>query len=175
TTMEDAESPTMECFICREEIVFILLIRLLCGHYYCRECLGRRFQVAADDRRLYPPRCCDTKISSRTYGSRIDYHILKDYLYKKIEWDTKDPTYCSNDRCGKFVRPNNIRGQDAKCPCGVQTCTRCKRRSHQGDLECNGPIDTALQATLRLMRQRRWKRCPNCHTGIERIRGCSRM
>ncbi len=175
-----------ECLICSDEFPLCQMITLECGHHYCQRsrkslgCLGRTFQAATKSRSLYPPKCCTIEIPLERYRSRIDSKTVRKYEKQKIEWDTDNPIYCCNPKCGKYVPPENIRGKGARCHrCGVRTCIKCKRRAHrEGDLgipECDETDDAALQLTLKLMTAKQWRRCPKCRTGVEKSAGCEHM
>lgn len=177
---EHERSATMECFICKDDIPFPQLVGLKCRHYYCIECLGRRFEAATNDRSLYPPECCEIKISLRQHRSRLETLIVKNYEERKVEWDTKDPIYCSYVLCGKFLPSRKSSRKFVTCSkCWRQTCLKCHKRGHEedGDSErvCDEKDDRALRATLSLMSRKHWKRCPTCHTGVEINSGCNHV
>lgn len=161
------------CNACTEQFSLLNLVELPCGHHYCGTCLTEMFRAATADESRYPPRCCEP-ISLDQVQNFVDWKVKGDYLENKVEWDTKDRTYCSNKNCLAFIRPENIYGKQATCQkCRKRTCTQCKEPEHNRNIRC-GETE-ALQKALLLMERSGWKRCQVCGTGIERMYGCNRM
>ncbi|KAH7391263.1 hypothetical protein BKA64DRAFT_677198, partial [Cadophora sp. MPI-SDFR-AT-0126] len=144
-----------------------------CKHYFCTSCTTRIFKSAAEEESSYPPKCCKQPISLTQARAFVDRDIRKLYETKGIEWETKNRSYCSNKQCSTFIPRENIVKSRATCPkCGQKTCARCKEPEHRGEL-CGE--NEALEATLKTINKRGWKRCPSCGQAIERTVGCSVM
>jgi len=160
------------CVICMDDFVSYYLAGVMCGHRICSPCISEMFKGAITNESRYPPRCC-VPISLETAPSFLNWEIAKQFEEKKVEWDTENRTYCSNEECGAFVRPRNIHGTLAYCSrCQRVTCTNCKRVGH-GDRPCVD--DEGVQQALQLINQNNWRRCSSCRNGVERIDGCNHM
>lgn len=121
---------TMECFICQDDIPLPQLIKLECGHHYCVECLERRFTPATNDQVLYPPECCNVRVSQRIYRSCFGKQVVKDHESKRENRTTTDPVYCSSDPGRKFLPPRMSSLNYVVCPTGATchqvTCLKCR-------------------------------------------------
>jgi hypothetical protein len=172
---QDEPSPQTMCHICRDDYILTEVVTLTCRHHCCRECLNELYRGATADESRYPPRCCANQpLALEQSRPLINAQILRDFLEKKVEWDTQNRTYCSNRNCGSFIPPGNIRGKDARCTrCRTRTCAECKRAAHDMNTPCGN--DGELQGALRLLERNRWRRCEGCGNGIERTYGCNHM
>jgi hypothetical protein len=91
---------------------------------------------------------------------------------KKVEYETVNRTYCSNQRCSQFIPPFCIDDDDATCnDCGHLTCATCKASAHAGP--CGGDAET--QGLLALAEREGWRRCSKCGRMIELSIGCNSM
>ncbi|CZR55113.1 uncharacterized protein PAC_04999 [Phialocephala subalpina] len=162
-----------ECIICLDIVVFFEVAKLPCGHECCRSCLVDMFTSSLVDESRYPPKCCDgIPPDAKEVRLFLSADIIKEFEEKKIEWETKDRTYCSNLECGKFIRLENITHGLATCPtCKTVTCTLCGEGAH--DTGC--PKDEALQQVLQLMEEKGWRRCYSCKAGVELNFGCNHI
>ena len=131
------------------------------------------FEAATVDESRYPPICCD-EISLEPENVRLflTSELIKKYLEKKIEWETKDRTYCSHKDCRKFIGLGHIFADLAVCPtCDHKTCTLCKKASH--DADC--PKDNELHQALELVKENGWRRCEFCGRILELKVGCNHI
>jgi hypothetical protein len=98
--------------------------------------------------------------------------LVKDYNKKKVEFETKDRTYCANHACAVFIHVQNSQGESVTCPeCHTATCTLCKAVGHVGDC----PEDPAHKQLLELARANQWQQCPSCKRMIELDLGCNHI
>ncbi|RKF53905.1 putative ibr finger domain-containing protein [Erysiphe neolycopersici] len=165
------EIVTENCVSCQEIFPLQELIQCPCDHTYCSECLSKLIQTSIKDDELFPPKCCKQPIPLANVMF-LSPELIHSFEAKKIEFETKDRTYCSNQTCSAFIQPINIEGDNAICPeCETVTCKICKAASHDGDC----PADTALQSTIQLAKANGWKRCFNCRCMIELDTGCNHM
>ncbi|KAM5464398.1 hypothetical protein MauCBS54593_006910 [Microsporum audouinii] len=166
---KEASEEVLECEICCEAVDITGSARLPCNHLYCRRCLQRLFHESLSDETLFPPRCCRQQIIVEQVGGLLTPDLIASFKERKIEFDTKDRTYCSSPSCSKFIRPEHIEGERALCPhCDTTTCTICKFGTHDGDC----PKDTALSQVLALAKTTGWQRCYSCKRIIELDTGC---
>lgn len=144
-----------------------------CGHHYCNECLAHLFTTATVDESLYPPKCCGKDIPLEQAGARLPSKVKIDFVRKRVEYHTKNRTYCHQAQCSTFIPPERIGSSDvAKCPeCSRTTCTICKGQSHQGDC----PRDTETQKLLDLAKGNGWQRCRTCRRVVELDVGCNHI
>lgn len=166
---------SFKCVACYDRFGGREVATLKCSHYWCKECLERRFSICKD-RSMYPPKCCDVEIPVQP--GFMDRACIKKYEERKLEWDTKHPIYCSYTKCAKFIPPPSPPTSSlyVRCPrCQTKTCKRCKKAAHSETVKCKDGGDEALQAAIKLMKENHWQRCPRCHAGIERTAGCNEM
>ncbi|TVY92417.1 hypothetical protein LAWI1_G001713 [Lachnellula willkommii] len=154
----------VQCAACQENFPFYDTARVPCGHEYCRTCLKDLFRASITDDSLFPPKCCRQTIPTGSVRIHLTGDLVRQYEAKKIEYETKDRTYCSNVLCSAFIRVENIENEKATCPvCTEVTCTMCKAKAHTGDC----PADTALQLVLDTANENGWQRCYGCRRLVE--------
>ncbi|KAL2871417.1 E3 ubiquitin-protein ligase [Aspergillus lucknowensis] len=162
-----------QCCVCYDSSPVCRMIQLKnCSHIYCADCLKTLFLRATKDQSLFPPRCCREEIPLLLVEADMSEHELGEFESAAIEYTTKDRTYCSNIRCGKFIPPSRITADQAECDvCNSSTCTMCKEPYHQDDCAS----DPALQATLSLASREGWQRCFSCRALVQLGTGCYHM
>lgn len=153
------------CHICRDDFPLAEVVALTCRHHCCRGCLNEIYRGATVDESRYPPRCCaDHPLTHQQSRHLLDVQVVREFLDKTVEWDTRNRTYCSNGDCGVFIRPENIRGKDARCTrCRTKTCAGCKKAAHDRNTSCAN--DEERQEALRLMDRKGWWICGGCGNG----------
>lgn len=169
--------PLLSCNVCMENHPPGDTVAFACNHHCCRECLNEIYKGATADETRYPPRCCQP-IPIEQSRRLLESHVLRNFLDKQMEWETKekDRIYCSNKTCSRFIRPENVRGRDAKCQrCGMRTCADCKQAAHSSRRPCGAVEGHGTRMALRVMEENKWRRCPGCSNGIERTEGCNHM
>ncbi|POS85312.1 hypothetical protein EPUL_003328 [Erysiphe pulchra] len=166
------EIVSQNCVSCHETFPSQELAQCPCNHTYCSECLSKLIQTSIKDDGLFPPKCCKQPIPLTNINMFLSPELVHRFEVKKIELETQDRTYCSNQTCSAFIRTEFIKGDLAICPeCEAVTCNICKAASHDGDC----PADTALQSIIQLAKANGWKRCYNCRCMIELDMGCNHM
>lgn len=169
----DKFSDEHQCSVCFGDYRATSMLSLPCGDRYCVDCLKTLFLNATTDETLFPPRCCRQPIPLQYIQRELSSDELNTFHNSAVEFSTKDRTYCSNVRCGKFILPTKITGDRAECPvCFTETCAACKAAFHEGD-DC--PADPALQATISLAQEQGWQRCYACRAMVELDYGCNHM
>lgn len=143
-----------------------------CGHFYCQGCIQTLFKLSTTDETLFPPRCCREPIPLQSVKIYLDSTVVRLFEEKRIEFETKDRTYCSQATCSSFIAAVNVSDERATCKhCGTQTCTICKNNAHDGDC----PQDIATQQALEAAREHGWQRCYSCRRLVELDVGCNHM
>jgi hypothetical protein len=166
--------PLLSCNICMDNHPSDDCVAFACNHHCCRECLNKMYKGATGDETRYPPRCCQP-IPIEQSRRLLHADVLKNFLDKQVEWESKDRIYCSNKTCSAFIRPENIQGKKAKClKCGMRTCADCKKAAHSSRKPCVGD-GHGTRLALKVMEENKWRRCPGCNNGIERAEGCNHM
>jgi hypothetical protein len=149
-----------------EKFLYYNLAKLSCGQEYCNECLTAMFRRATAEESQYPPRCCREPISLELAVEFLSHEVVRDYLEKKFEWDTKDSTYCYDNKCLAFMNLDTIKGKEAKRPkCNSKTCAKCKKIAHGKDAPCSE--DEELKQIVQVIKWNHWRQCPRCKQGIE--------
>ncbi|KAL4749999.1 hypothetical protein BDW72DRAFT_194357 [Aspergillus terricola var. indicus] len=164
--------PTQFCTACMEEFGVDEMAHLPCAHQYCRQCLAIIFERAIANEFSFPPRCC-RPITIKTAHSFLDRELVRRYIHKKAELETRDKMYCHKAECSAFIHPSFIEHDLAICPkCGSATCIHCTREAHELDA-C--PVDAVTAELLQTASKKGWKRCWSCRRMVERAGGCPHM
>lgn len=172
SALREGRITTVQCIACQEQRKFFDTLEAPCQHSYCVDCIRDLFERAMRDETLFPPRCCRQNIDVETLDIFLTKELKEGFQKKKIEFSTKDRTYCFQPDCSKFINPININNNIAICSdCGLSTCSICKAQAHDGDC----PADSATQQTLELAREAGWQRCFQCHRLVELDHGCNHM
>lgn len=166
-----------QCVICLEALDNHDAHQSLCGHYWCRPCINKRFESAANSMYQFPAHCCHLPIApdnhafinAETWARYFETRVR--YFDKKEEVKAPNPTFCSKRECSKFIPVQRINEGRAMCVCGQVTCADCKSEWHTG--EC--VVDAATEEFLNLARQEHWQKCPHCGAMTDRIDGCNEM
>lgn len=169
-----ASSQTLRCIACHESKKFFDVARVPCGHDSCQPCIQELVDLATKDESLFPPCCCRQHFDMN--DMKIMNFLTKDlkeqFERAKVEFDTRDQTYCCEGSCSIFLPPDTIEGDKATCgKSGTTTCFICKKAGHGGDF----PEDLDLEATLNLANESGWQRCNVCRGLIELEHGCNHM
>jgi hypothetical protein len=138
-------------------------------HAYCRECLQRLYETSVTDPSHFLPRCCSKIISLFNCVPFLSQDLIARFVARREELETPNRIYCSNTKCSKWIRPENVGTHVASCKDRSQkTCTTCKRKEHSG--LC--PEDKDVQKLMTVAREKRWQTCPNCKEMVELNKGC---
>lgn len=160
-----------ECSSCFETKPASQIINTPCNHLYCYACTWQLFHDAARDESLFPPRCCRQEIPLSSVRTILGTDLTQTVEVKAVEFRTGNRTYCSNQRCSKFIMPYDIVGLSGKCTaCFTLTCIRCKRATHTGP--CDEPQDREV---LEFTSTQGWRRCYHCRAVIELNTGCNHI
>lgn len=160
------------CCTCDEAVAVKDMARAPCNHEYCRGCLGKLFTLSLKDESLFPPRCCRMPIPAYENLFFLGWDLLSLFEARKIEMETTDRTYCHIPECSKFIPPDNIEQQIARCvACTARTCSVCKAAAHVGDC----PKDPAKKELDDLADKKGWRRCNGCHSFVELSSGCNHI
>ncbi|RKF55411.1 putative E3 ubiquitin-protein ligase ARI9 [Golovinomyces cichoracearum] len=171
-TEKSVETVIGECIACNEEFSSQELARVSCSHEYCRGCLSDLIQISLRDDGFYPPNCCKQPILLANFQMFLSPELVRLFDEKRIELESQDRTYCSNQACSVFIQTGGIESDRAVCAqCGTLTCVTCKATFHDGDC----PADIALHNVLELAKRQGWQRCFNCRRVIELEMGCNHM
>jgi len=147
-------------------------LELSCGCSFCAPCLEMMFATALNDEQAYPPRCLDGAIPFKHARRHISPKLARDFKSKRLEYSTKNRTYCHQASCDTFIAAQSIHNGQAFCQkCNAATCIRCKRKWHFGSCA----EDTTPQELKELVQREGWKTCPNCRRIVERVDGCNHM
>ncbi|KAH7118407.1 hypothetical protein EDB81DRAFT_667810 [Dactylonectria macrodidyma] len=157
-----------ECVICENPHSPDGVVNNPCSHDYRHSCLVDLVKAAIRDESLFPPPCCGKPVPVDANSSLLPHQILKDFVAKKLEYGTKDRTYCHRPACSAFIPPDAIANAVATCvECKHKTCVTCKTVAHGGDC----PKDAATQQLLRVAKDEGWQQCPSCKRMVELDRG----
>lgn len=161
------------CTACLEEFHIEETFPGKCEHRYCRDCLRNMFLVSMQDEQLYPPKCCKKPIKPKNMIEILSVQELQAYEEKVIEYSAPDRLYCAYPTCSKFIPKSRIKQEHGRClSCKRQTHKLCRGLAHPG-IDC--PNDKELQRVLKIAKSKQWRRCPNCHTMIDRVSGCAHI
>lgn len=158
------------CITCLDDLSDDDAHRCPCGHRWCRPCVVNRFEMAARSTHLFPAHCCHQPILPDNH-ELVAPETWTQYLAKRIEAETPNPTFCSRRDCSNFIPPQNIDEGQATCVCGHVTCSSCKAVWHAG--EC--VVDPETEQLLRLAHEQQWQTCFHCREMVARRDGCNQM
>lgn len=138
-------------------------------------------QFGFSSRQNFPPKCCQSLPNGIELASVKDY--LDDELVLRLtelleEYETDDPTYCANPKCGIFIPTRDAMvDRYIACPqCDTQTCLRCNgpKDLHTKPLQCPEIIS---KEDRELVEREGWKQCPRlkCRKVVARSEGCDHM
>jgi hypothetical protein len=166
-----AEEPEVStCSCCLEENGE--LVTLKCGHMYCGHCLGSLVDKSMADEARFPPRCCKQAIDVYSVADVLGRDRVEQFERKKVEYSTKDRTYCSRLTCSAFVATSGRATDTVKCGrCGRVTCRTCKKVEHGGDCV----QDEGVRQVLEVAGREQWQRCRECREMVERLDGCNHI
>lgn len=163
---------TSPCVVCEDEFEDSTMATVQCEHKFCRDCIQELFQRSQQDESLFPPKCCEA-IAIEQVRDFLTPELLATHHEKKLEFETVDRTYCSDLHCHKFLRPQDIAGDQGTCSaCGEISCTICKSGAHDGS-EC--PRDETTQQLLQHATTQGWQRCYRCRAVVSLDRGCNHI
>ncbi|KAF4762177.1 hypothetical protein N7455_001495 [Penicillium solitum] len=159
-----------ECVACSESYPESSMIRNSCSHVYCQGCVTHLLRNSLADESLFPPRCCRLPLPLEAARGIIDADLWARFEEKKIEHRDKHRTYCSDPACSRYILPSHVRDTIGTCRvCNRQTCTLCKKITHQG--EC---VDDRIEV-LKLGKAKGWQRCLSCSHLVELRSGCNHI
>lgn len=159
------------CVVCGEKGLSTELVAANCQHLFCQGCVIQRFELAVEAQDMFPPRCCrGGTIALALAQPFLRPELVERFRRKEIEHSPR--TYCHDSNCQALIPSSNIDAGIATCPdCRETTCASCNSKSHNGGC----PEDPGLEPLLETTAREGWKRCYNCHEGIEKIDGCNHM
>ncbi|KAK3491135.1 uncharacterized protein B0T23DRAFT_318018 [Neurospora hispaniola] len=103
------DTPAMrQCVMCRDDFRFYRMATFPCQHHMCQGCLVELFTRLLTDQTLFPPRCCREPIALDKARFLLGPELVGRFLAKKIEYETSNPTYCSQPTCSQFIPPHGI-------------------------------------------------------------------
>lgn len=172
-TKQSQQKPNnKQCVACMENFPSHAVAHAPCSHNYCRTCLTELFTRSLTDQSLFPPRCCGQAIPVGQNRHVLTRQLVGQFEAKKVELETKNPTYCHRPNCSTFIPPQFIRDDIGTCPrCTTRTCAICKGAPHTGDC----PDDPATQQLMQVAAENGWQRCNSCHRLVELRSGCYHM
>ncbi|ESZ96061.1 hypothetical protein SBOR_3538 [Sclerotinia borealis F-4128] len=158
-----------DCVSCMEAGEKAKMCVLSCEHAYCEECIGGAFQAALSSKTRF--KCCKLNVPVNVASSWLDATFIASYKMLILEQATKDPRYCSNKECTKFIPPANIHGAIAICQtCKHRTCAPCGNGEHSGVCK----EDKEGQVLQALAEKEGWRNCPSAYSsgvGNARVSG----
>lgn len=161
-----------QCLICTENIPYRDSHLLTwCGHIWCKACVNRRVQVACENEEMYPPTCC-RKIELNQVRGLLEDDLLSLYTQKQDEYSSATRLYCHNITCQEFLQPDLANRNQAHCSkCGLDTCSRCKSKAHDGTCPSDLEHQTFVEAALRAG----FQQCSTCRFTVEKVAGCNHI
>ncbi|KXT12512.1 hypothetical protein AC579_10348 [Pseudocercospora musae] len=169
----------VECLTCGSDDVPVLRsAKLACGHRMCHDCLKRVFEMSVKDPAHMPPKCCtNDHIPLQHVDSLFDLKFKMLWNRKYQEYHTKNRIYCTNSKCGEWIKPkhfNTLSGRKyAQCRrCATKVCTLCNGKMHKSR-DC--PKDPEIAQLIEQAKEKGWQSCYSCHALVELKEGCNHM
>lgn len=183
----DNAKPAKEqkCTICLEDKAVDQFLTLPCGHSFCRECFTGILDTASKDNTI-ALKClaqdCKYVLTAQDMRKVINNPETLDRLENRETEKVIGATAkrCPNPECQLAFAVDNDIPQLITCRnCKKQYCSACLK-NHSVDISCEEaaklqqmPADQQ-QATDDWFKQNT-KKCPNCHSNIEKNDGCNHM
>lgn len=103
------------------------LVKALCEHYFCRDCLEYLVALHMETHDGNPPNCCTVPFLYNTIASNVSDDLLGRYHARQDEIRNAMPLYCGVPECSVKIRSDEIYEPKATCSaCLRQTCTLCR-------------------------------------------------
>ena len=170
-----AEPPKhVACTACTERTHPNDIVKVPCGHDYCRDCLEQLYHRCMTDETLFPPRCCHQEFPYELVKHHLSQRCRSRFGQKRVELETKDRTYCHVPTCSAFIKPEEYEPRRrAQCNrCSSSTCASCKGPYHSTPW-C--PEDGATQALMGVAERNEWQTCFGCRRIVELKHGCNHI
>ncbi|CAD8104184.1 unnamed protein product [Paramecium sonneborni] len=181
----------VECQICLEDIQFIELIALYCGHIFHKKCLNEYCQIQIQSKSV-PMRCpwanCKENVMYSDLREVLDMRILNEFqqltFTAYINNHSDEYSWCPTPDCTYIFIANN---SQFYCPvCKKSYCLICKTEFHQGQTcqqyrasnyygSRNQSKDLADQQFFNFLQGAKYKQCPQCKFWVEKNQGCDHM
>ncbi|KAI1482635.1 hypothetical protein F4774DRAFT_283979 [Daldinia eschscholtzii] len=169
----------VECIVCLDDLPSSKTAKLKCGHRMCKSCLKRSFKLSVKDPAQMPPRCCTADcIPLKHVENLFDVDFKRTWNRKFHEFSTRNRVYCPGKRCGRWIRPDQIRlhrngRKVGRCgSCHTRVCCECNNKWH-GSSPC--AADEETNQILQQAKEEGWQRCFNCRNMVELKEGCNHM
>lgn len=177
---ENSGPETQErCRVCLKDLPMTELVRISCGHLFCKQCLVSQFEYCVTREFRFPPRCCKGPISlSDRVLQALPNEVIERFYATQEELDTDvlERTYCHVARCSTFIQPRYFTGDRATCPkCAAMTCVVCKEAHSGSDIwVCDRPQGLEVPGFREMASGlgQEWKQCPFCLQMVERVSVC---
>jgi len=189
---------TFECGICFETYPEDSVAKIdRCNHQYCQECMSTYLMSKLEERRspIVCPVCSatDGRTDPGVIGEEIARQVGLTQAYQR--WNelglANSSVIAQCPKCNVFVVVDRDEYESTgKVSCPRQGCRdyRCKKCSKLVRLNekhtCGGSIffrfwkrrvrDDTAQLD-KLIKKKKWKRCPGCQTPMEKTEGCNHM
>lgn len=171
-----------ECPICFEEILNENnYIRLICGHFTCKNCFDEYLQNKVTNSQVNNIKCPYEACQFTLHESEVVYFLKskpillkKFYKFKNTQEIAGNPNlkWCIRPDCEKVVKVNlNAENSYVRCQCGQEFCFKCNNPWHPGQA-CEDYIEGVYKDYIQ---RAEVKFCPNCHALIEKNDGCNHM
>ena len=170
---QPVESTTRKCTPCDKDYPDHVVMRFVCGHDHCEDCVSRLLTLCLTDESYFPLQCCGKEVALSAARLYVDGKLYEQFEEKTAEYEIKDKVYCSAPTCSALIKLDHIYRDRATCRrCGSVTCAICKAKAHDGR-DC--PKDEDTHKVLELAKEQNWKRCPHCGSLVEMTGGCYHM
>lgn len=164
------------CQACLESHGKETLVALLCGHYWCLDCLSRACSNIRNDidKKIRCDDECFVKLELVVEVLPEDESRRLKSKLEEFKVPPKERCYCANTACGEWIPPVVKKIYNlAQCKkCGKSTCKLCHAVEHEG--ECAAPTKEDEQAAA-LIEKEGYQKCSQCCRVVERTDGCSHM
>ncbi|KXS97586.1 hypothetical protein AC578_5759 [Pseudocercospora eumusae] len=169
----------VDCLTCgSDDVPAIRSAKLACGHRMCHDCLKRVFEMSVKDPAHMPPKCCtNDHIPLKHVDNLFDLKFKTLWNRKYQEYHTKNRIYCTNSKCGEWIKPKHFHTSSgrkyAQCPCcATKVCTLCNGKMHKSR-HC--PKDPEIAQLMEQAKEKGWQTCYSCHAMVELKEGCNHM
>eukprot|EP01138_Halocafeteria_seosinensis_P014298 gb/GECG01014598.1/.p1 GENE.gb/GECG01014598.1/~~gb/GECG01014598.1/.p1 ORF type:complete len:1595 (+),score=237.98 gb/GECG01014598.1/:1-4785(+) len=184
------EEEEIECMTCLDDLPPSKVHHAGCRHYMCENCWKDYLKTCVQEygssvvfKSQCPTEGCNTKVPEdlwKRFAASEDLHEYEKWLIRQFVNASPDIVLCPSSHCRRPVKYTGKKN-DITCPfCGQFFCARCEGDAHspstcqEVELWHEEKRLFTDEATERYV-MRNFKRCPQCHTYIERTQGCNHM
>ncbi len=182
------EKVSFMCKVCYDEFDDVIKdgFSLGCGHTFCKDCFRQYLTGQVNDGIMCiqshcPEHKCKQAITCDVYHAFLSTELKEKYnkfVTKHFVEFTKNMRFCPAANCEKVILCSEGYNRTITCDCTHAMCFKCGEEAHE-PASCQ-QLQTWSEKCASDGESSKWifantKKCPKCHTRIEKNQGCLHM